>query len=561
MTGRPIALVVDDDPDDVEIARRSLAARFDVEAVPTAAEGLAKLKSGRDRFALVVLDYRLGDSNALAFLRESAHGGAGPPVIVVSGHADPRVAEAARTLGAFEFVPKDAIAGGALARTAERAIAERVPPPRQDQRGRELIFQRMSEGLWAVDNVGVIVFANPALERLLAYEENALLGVGIERVLSPEGLNQLAGCLARGEAFVELELRSCTGTPVPALVSPSPLVDPGGHVAVVRDFRDLRRRIGALEDMNRRLREGLGEVAVQVLHNVGNAVASLDVRVSDLQQDAAEASTALHALGLAGGELERGSPSFDDRTRELIALVRGAERTLESIAASVSERIASIRSAVSHVSRGLEHARAFVRPGATRPAESALELAPAIENAVALVRDLARARGLDVSITAAVPAKTPRLPIPGAGFEQLLLNLLKNALESVAARAARSADAPREIHVDARLIDAVEGGPEARQERLGLLVICVRDTGEGVSPEVASRAFEFGFSTKPEGTGLGLHASAEFVERLGGTIALRSEGTDRGAEVELRIPIEPLPAKPAATLDDGAPRRAAASPP
>src|SRR5262249_39654731 len=81
MTGRPITLVVDDERDEVEIARRSLAARFDVEAVPTAAEGLEKLKSGRDHFALVVLDYRLGDSNALAFLRESARTGEGPPVI------------------------------------------------------------------------------------------------------------------------------------------------------------------------------------------------------------------------------------------------------------------------------------------------------------------------------------------------------------------------------------------------------------------------------------------------------------------------------------------------
>jgi PAS domain S-box-containing protein len=78
-------------------------------------------------------------------------------------------------------------------------------------------------------------------------------------------------------------------------------------------------------------------------------------------------------------------------------------------------------------------------------------------------------------------------------------------------------------------------------ENLGGLSDCValrvRDTGEGMSREVADRAFEPFFTTKPlgQGTGLGLSMVYGFVRQTGGDIRIDSR-PNGGTTVELRLP-------------------------
>jgi PAS domain S-box-containing protein len=509
---RPRVLIVDDDPDDVEIARRELGDPFEPESVGSAAEALERLRAAR--FDLVLLDYRLGDSNALALLQEMRKDGA-PPVIVVSGREDPRVAAAARGLGAFAFLAKDAFAGGALAALASDALAPKERPEAVAS-PEATVLERMSEALYAVDEDGVIVLANPAFERLLGYAPRQLLGAGLERVMGPEALGATASCLASGRAFVETELVARSGARIPALVSPTPLRDPGGHVAVVRDFRDIRNRIGGLERANRLLQANLVEVAVQVLHNAGNAAASLDVRVEDLRR---ELDADLEAVRI----IEHATRTLEGRA-ELLDLVRDAARSIGQAHAARADAVKGIRRGLAHIAKAIDYARSFA--GKTESPDAALDLPRCVETAVALAHDIARGRGLEVEFAVDVPADATHLPVPEAGFEQLVLNLLKNAVESVADRAARDAAAPRRVRVSARIED-------------GTLRLEVEDSGQGVSKEAAARAFQFGFTTKPEGSGFGLHASAEFVERLGGRIALASAGVDQGATITVLVPVGP----------------------
>src|SRR5262249_48598527 len=158
-----------------------------------------------------------------------------------------------------------------------------------------------------------------------------------------EALGATASCLASGRAFVETELVSRKGARIPVLVSPSPLRDPGGHVAVVRDFRDIRSRIGDLEQANRLLQANLVEVAVQVLHNAGNAAASLDVRVEDLQR---ELDADLEAVRI----IEHGTRSLEGRA-EVRDLVRDAARSLAEARAARAAAVAGIRRGVAHISK------------------------------------------------------------------------------------------------------------------------------------------------------------------------------------------------------------------
>jgi two-component system sensor histidine kinase RegB len=115
------------------------------------------------------------------------------------------------------------------------------------------------------------------------------------------------------------------------------------------------------------------------------------------------------------------------------------------------------------------------------------------------------ARGLAVSV-------------PPRAFEQALAVVLKNAQD------ASPAGAPVSFAI----------------ERVGeRLEFVVRDEGAGMAPEVAARAGEPFFTTKPagKGMGLGLFLARAVVERLGGALTLDSPGPRGGTTARLTIPV------------------------
>jgi len=96
-----------------------------------------------------------------------------------------------------------------------------------------------------------------------------------------------------------------------------------------------------------------------------------------------------------------------------------------------------------------------------------------------------------------------------ARLGQVFLNLVLNAAQAI-----------REGHADAHEI-----GVTTETDGEGRVVIEVRDTGSGMTPDVRSRLFTPFFTTKPigVGTGLGLSISHRIVTSLGGTIEVESE--------------------------------------
>jgi signal transduction histidine kinase len=100
-------------------------------------------------------------------------------------------------------------------------------------------------------------------------------------------------------------------------------------------------------------------------------------------------------------------------------------------------------------------------------------------------------------------------------LRQVFLNLLQNAAE---------ADPKGALELHARR----EGGSA---------VVVVRDFGRGVLPEVEPHLFDPFFTTRPDGTGLGLAVVRRHVERHGGTIRLLA-ADGPGAAFEVRLPLD-----------------------
>jgi signal transduction histidine kinase len=106
----------------------------------------------------------------------------------------------------------------------------------------------------------------------------------------------------------------------------------------------------------------------------------------------------------------------------------------------------------------------------------------------------------------------------------LLVNLLSNAKYAMD-------DTPVEQR---RLRVAVErsGADRVRIE--------VRDQGTGIAPEMLTLIFQYGFTTRKEGHGFGLHSSALAAQELGGALSVHSDGPGQGATFTLELPYRPV---------------------
>jgi signal transduction histidine kinase len=151
---------------------------------------------------------------------------------------------------------------------------------------------------------------------------------------------------------------------------------------------------------------------------------------------------------------------------------------------------------------------------------SDIQLAPVIENVVATFRPAAALRG--INLTASVPAEPLLVSADATRLQQIGWNLISNAIKFT----------PRGGFVHVSL---------ARED--GSAVFRVRDTGEGISPEVLPHVFERyrqeeGDAKKSrQGLGLGLAIVRHLVESHGGTIRAFSEGKGKGAELIVTLPL------------------------
>lgn len=109
----------------------------------------------------------------------------------------------------------------------------------------------------------------------------------------------------------------------------------------------------------------------------------------------------------------------------------------------------------------------------------------------------------------------PRMVVRVSQLNQALLNLLMNAGQAI--------DGEGLITVSTSV-----DGP--------CVAIEVTDSGRGMSAAVQARVFEPFFTTRPEGTGLGLHLVRDIVQAHGGSVALHSR-PGQGTRVTLRLPL------------------------
>ncbi len=147
--------------------------------------------------------------------------------------------------------------------------------------------------------------------------------------------------------------------------------------------------------------------------------------------------------------------------------------------------------------------RSFVKRSEPNRAES--DVLSMVNEAVELAEIELRRR--NVRLSHYVASRLPKLQVDPILIEQVLVNLMKNAAESI-----DNAERPvGQRHVELRVVPKVVDQQET-------VHFAVTDTGRGLPPEVMERLYEAFFSTKSEGMGIGLNLCRTIVESHKGRI-------------------------------------------
>ena len=155
----------------------------------------------------------------------------------------------------------------------------------------------------------------------------------------------------------------------------------------------------------------------------------------------------------------------------------------------------------------IQRIRAFVKRSEPNPTPS--DIALMVNNAIELA-DI-ELRRQHVRLTTYVAARLPTLMVDPILIEQVLINLLKNAGESIVQAQRASSERNIELRVGPRR--------EADQD---VVEFAVRDSGSGVPNEMIERIYEAFYSTKTEGMGIGLKLCRSIVESHHGRIQVKN---------------------------------------
>ena len=150
-----------------------------------------------------------------------------------------------------------------------------------------------------------------------------------------------------------------------------------------------------------------------------------------------------------------------------------------------------------------------------------VNLNEAIHEVLALVRDEVQSNG--VSLSTQLAHGLPRVRGDRVQLQQVILNLIVNAIEAVSAINSR----PRELVIASRG-DASRG-----------VIIAVRDSGSGLEAADTDHLFDAFYTTKPDGIGMGLAISRSIIEAHGGRLWALPNAS-HGAVFQFLLPAEPM---------------------
>jgi two-component system, NtrC family, sensor histidine kinase HydH len=335
----------------------------------------------------------------------------------------------------------------------------------------DLVVSSLPLGLIATDSHGEIQVCNGVAGALLALDERALLGRQAADSLEPELARMFRGDGSAAEAVHQAEV----------------------------NLRAARGEVRTVQLISLVVADSSGEYSGEIL--LIRDLTQVRHLERELQRSERMAALGKMAAGVAH-ELRNPLSSIKG-----LATLLQSHFTAESKEAETAEILIK---EVERLNRSIGELLEYARPGELFRKRTPIN--GLLEKTVSLITVDAQSSG--VSVILDTDTEIPDVFIDPDRFKQVLLNLLLNAVQ------------------------AMPGGGELRVSSAwveGEVEITIRDSGVGIDPENLGRVFDPYYTTKNNGTGLGLALSLKIVEEHGGQLTIVSEPGEF-TEVRLTLP-------------------------
>jgi two-component system, sporulation sensor kinase E len=357
--------------------------------------------------------------------------------------------------------------------TEEVANAATISRLRSLKNFNETILENINSGVLTTDGGGMVIYLNGRAREMLGTRAAGELSFN-DLFVNPFGSGPLFEYLVSREgasSSFEAILVGQGGGAIPVGLNTTTVkLDEHHGPTVIVIFEDLTARKLMEEELRRadRLRS-LGELSAGIAHEIRNPLTGIATTAQVLREKLGEDEDKVRYLGVILDEIAR----LDDIIKHLLH---------------------------------------FARP--VTPSAAELRLATVIEEALELLADRSRERGVSLHFETALT--DDRCLLDGDQIKQVILNIALNGIQAC--------EAGGTVTVTMR-----EGSNAA------FVQIELTDTGSGIPDEISDKLYDPFFTTKPEGTGMGLSISRKIAESHGGRIYHRS-GPAGGTSFFVELP-------------------------
>lgn len=351
------------------------------------------------------------------------------------------------------------------------------------------LLNRVRSAVIAVNDEGIVTYMNAYAEALFLLpwreaEHRPLRDLGI---LPEDALTPLA---LRDRAEQEVTARRRDGQPFPALLLASAALDPAGrsHSAlyVIHDLTERKRMEAAVQHSSNLAL--LGRMSASLVHEISQPMNVI-------------------RLTAEGGLLRLASGSADNE--------------------DLAQRFRTVSEQAARLFDTIDFMQTFSRRDAGRIDGPPFDVAEAVRKSAEMMVERFEAAGIGLELD--LPAGVYTARGRTRQFEQVLLNLLGNALHALRLRADQN---DRLVRVRLTVPDSLPAP----------LTLSVEDNGPGIPASLRDQIFEPFFTTKPpgQGTGLGLSISLGIIRSMDGSMTVGESSDLGGAAFLITLPADSL---------------------